>query len=513
MDREIENQRKELEGLERDRERLELNRLEREETLRKEKDRIEKERAERARINREKLRIEIERQDKENAKISVKTFGIKSFMENNIEFWSERRLFENTPQIPALLYHAEENKNKSENKKDEKGQKNHDAISGYKKSRDNKKGETSPSAQDFVDPNLGNQIMEALQKLLKKEVKWEWFDKQEQAFTTIKHLLMTAPILASPDFGSRFQLETDASDIGLGAVLTQTINGENYVIAFASRGRLARWALELLEYDYEIVYRKGSLNQVQMLYQGQIKMDPSWILKSKDCLLSLVGEELLTHSCKKWLIFFNHQQQRQQRGKCTENGLPTMQEIIKGLKEKKQKARKIWEGDGKKKKRRKSTDREIKQKGRTGEESNKKKGIKKKALKKAEENKQLFIHITEITYKKMMEEIKVWQCRHCDTYCGQMSNRTKNHHTVPDSTRTKYIKGGWAEANQKFKEMIKIFLRKEEWTELKNRQTTQKIQDKKNNEEDDDYIHLNLTEEESCLTLNNEIEKTEELLK
>ncbi|XP_033215616.1 uncharacterized protein LOC117172008 [Belonocnema kinseyi] len=124
-----------------------------------------------------------------------------------------------------------------------------------------------------------------------------------------------------------------------------------------------------------------------------------------------------------------------------------------------------------------------------------------------------------------MEGIKMWQCRHCekmvpvqlyilhDTYCGKTLNRTKNYHTVPDSSRTKYIKGGWIEAHQKLKEFIKISLRNEEWKELEERQTAQKTEDKKNEEEDDEYIQLDLTEEESYLTLNDEIEKTEELLK
>ena len=67
-------------------------------------------------------------------------------------------------------------------------------------------------------------IMEPLHTLLKKGVEWEWDAKQQQAFEKIEKLLTKGPILPCPDFYNPFQLETHASDTGLGAVLTPNVN-------------------------------------------------------------------------------------------------------------------------------------------------------------------------------------------------------------------------------------------------------------------------------------------------
>ena len=49
----------------------------------------------------------------------------------------------------------------------------------------------------------------------------QWRDKQEAAFTNVKEVLSKEPILKLPDLDKEFILQTDASDVGIGACLLQ----------------------------------------------------------------------------------------------------------------------------------------------------------------------------------------------------------------------------------------------------------------------------------------------------
>ncbi|TDG38535.1 hypothetical protein AWZ03_015043, partial [Drosophila navojoa] len=74
-------------------------------------------------------------------------------------------------------------------------------------------------------PNFAS-LVEPMTRLLKMGQKWEWSDEQEESLRKLKESLTTAPVLACPDFSARLILQTDASDYGLGAVLTQEVEGE-----------------------------------------------------------------------------------------------------------------------------------------------------------------------------------------------------------------------------------------------------------------------------------------------
>jgi len=68
-----------------------------------------------------------------------------------------------------------------------------------------------------------------------------WTVKCEKAFNTLKTALCQSPILKSPDFERKFILQTDASDIGVGAVLSQLDEeGKECPLAYYSRKLLPR---------------------------------------------------------------------------------------------------------------------------------------------------------------------------------------------------------------------------------------------------------------------------------
>ena len=73
--------------------------------------------------------------------------------------------------------------------------------------------------------------------LTKKGKPFIWTTQCEEAFQTLKAKLTEAPILAypSPDPNARYILDTDASNVGIGAVLSQVQNGVERVIAYASQ--------------------------------------------------------------------------------------------------------------------------------------------------------------------------------------------------------------------------------------------------------------------------------------
>ena len=79
-------------------------------------------------------------------------------------------------------------------------------------------------------------IAGALHALRKKNSEYVWTAKCQGAFDKLRNLLTSAPVLAYPDFGVPFILETDASGNGLGAVLAQRQDdGLVRPIAYASR--------------------------------------------------------------------------------------------------------------------------------------------------------------------------------------------------------------------------------------------------------------------------------------
>nr|KYP57398.1 Retrovirus-related Pol polyprotein from transposon 17.6 [Cajanus cajan] len=69
-------------------------------------------------------------------------------------------------------------------------------------------------------PNFST-LASPLNDLVEKNVEFQWGEKQEKAFLTLKDKLIHAPLLALLDFSKTFELECDASGVGIGEILLQ----------------------------------------------------------------------------------------------------------------------------------------------------------------------------------------------------------------------------------------------------------------------------------------------------
>ena len=81
-----------------------------------------------------------------------------------------------------------------------------------------------------------SKVANPLFALMKKDTVYEWTPQCQIVFEELKKLLTSSPILAFPDFSKGFLLATDASGVGLGAVLSQVQDDSSIrPIAYASR--------------------------------------------------------------------------------------------------------------------------------------------------------------------------------------------------------------------------------------------------------------------------------------
>jgi hypothetical protein len=75
-----------------------------------------------------------------------------------------------------------------------------------------------------------------MEKLLRKDTKYQWNNECQHGMDTLKEKMITALILVFSDWGKTFHVHVDASMIALGAILAQPGAGDlDHPISFTCR--------------------------------------------------------------------------------------------------------------------------------------------------------------------------------------------------------------------------------------------------------------------------------------
>jgi hypothetical protein len=137
-------------------------------------------------------------------------------------------------------------------------------------------------------------IAAPLDNLTKKDVPFKWGDEQDQAFEELKRKLCEAPLLQLPNFGKTFEIECDASGIGIGGVLLQ----EGKPVAYFSE------KLNGSHLNYS-VYDKGLYALVRVLEVWQHYLLPKEFVFHSDheALKYLKSQGKLNRRHAKWIEF------------------------------------------------------------------------------------------------------------------------------------------------------------------------------------------------------------------
>ena len=126
-----------------------------------------------------------------------------------------------------------------------------------------------------------------LYELATKGTDFEWTERRHEAFGQLKKALTSVPILGFPREEGLWYLDTDASDVGTGALLSKIQDKEEWVISYVSK------SLEGSDQRYctarkELLAVVQSLKHFKCYLYGQkitVRTDNravSWLHRSKD---------------------------------------------------------------------------------------------------------------------------------------------------------------------------------------------------------------------------------------
>ena len=64
--------------------------------------------------------------------------------------------------------------------------------------------------------------------MTRKDVKWNWRERQQKAFEELKERFMIKLVLVTPDLNKEIRVEANASDFNMGGVLSMKCEDEKW---------------------------------------------------------------------------------------------------------------------------------------------------------------------------------------------------------------------------------------------------------------------------------------------
>ena len=96
----------------------------------------------------------------------------------------------------------------------------------------------SKNVKDHLTHILKVKIAEkakCLYELTKKGTSWNWTKECQDAYRHFVDRITSEPAMRKPDFTQEFIVHSDGSKNAIGGVLSQKINGVEYIVEYASR--------------------------------------------------------------------------------------------------------------------------------------------------------------------------------------------------------------------------------------------------------------------------------------